>query len=132
MSTAINHPTIPSESRHLVYVIGFGGYVKIGRTSNFWKRFTALQNSAPEKIVIYGAIVGAGAGVETELHNRFSSLRLNGEWFSKKGALAKWIKGGCKYSDLAARDGFTTVRAVHLAAAARAKTTTPNVEASNG
>src|SRR5262249_8523334 len=120
MSAAIKHPTIPSEPRHLVYVVGFGGYVKIGSTSNFWQRLVALQVSAPEKLVVYGAIVDVGPAVETELHARFSSLRLNGEWFAKKGALSKWIKGGCKYSDLPARDGFTTARAVHLAADIRA------------
>jgi len=86
---------IPKEPQQLVYIVGFRDYVKIGYTSDFWSRFSALQSSAPEKLIIYGAIFDASKYVERKLHETFALYRLEGEWFRKTRDLNRWIKNGC-------------------------------------
>jgi hypothetical protein len=79
----------------LVYVIGYGPYVKIGMTRHLRSRLSSLQTSSPEQIVTYGLLDGADL-LENWLHERGATLRLNGEWFRKEGELDEWIKTGCQ------------------------------------
>lgn len=86
---------IPEPGREIVYVVGYGRYVKIGRTKGLRERIKKMQTSAPEKIVVY-AVFDGGADLERALHERFEDYRLNGEWFSRDLGLFDWIQGGCK------------------------------------
>jgi len=84
----------------LVYVIGFGPYVKIGWTTTTTQaRIASLQTSAPEPLRIYGEIHGKQL-IERQLHAHFKEYRLQGEWFRKRGRLSAWIRGGCKLKTL--------------------------------
>jgi hypothetical protein len=86
---------IPEAGREIVYVVGYGRYVKIGRTKGLRERIKKMQTSAPEKIAVY-AVFDGGADLEKRLHERFADYRLNGEWFSRDLMLFDWIQGGCK------------------------------------
>lgn len=83
------------EPEGLVYVIGFGDYVKIGFTTNLNNRLPVLQTGMPEKLTLYGTIADAEQADERRLHRRFAAHRLQGEWFRKEGELAAWIEAGC-------------------------------------
>ena len=79
----------------IVYVVGFGPYVKIGFTRDRveW-RVAELQVGCPETIQIIATING-GFSDEARLHRRFADIRLRGEWFKREGAVAAWIDEGC-------------------------------------
>jgi hypothetical protein len=80
----------------LVYVVGFGPYVKIGFTATrLWKRVSDLKIAMPEKPIVYGYFVGTMRS-ERETHKRFAEQRLNGEWFKNEGPVKAWIEGGCQ------------------------------------
>jgi hypothetical protein len=80
----------------LVYVVGFGPYVKIGFTATrLWKRVSDLKIAMPEKPVVYGYFVGT-MQTERETHKRFAEQRLEGEWFRNEGPVKDWIEGGCQ------------------------------------
>jgi hypothetical protein len=79
-----------------VYLVGFGGYVKIGfTTGSVASRVAALQVACPERLTVYGTKRGTVAD-ELSLHRRFASLRTFGEWFRHEGELADYIKGLAK------------------------------------
>lgn len=65
-----------------VYIIRSGekGPVKIGRGANAEARRRALQTAHPRPLVMLREIEG-GRLVERWMHDRFSRLRLYGEWF---------------------------------------------------
>lgn len=80
----------------IIYVVGFGNYVKIGFTAGpLPYRVRALQTACPEKLTVYATLKGDRAA-ETALHSRFAAHRAEGEWFRREGALAEWIEGGCR------------------------------------
>lgn len=54
------------------------GPVKIGRTVNARQRLAELQTASAEQLVIRGVIT---SNRERELHQRFASKRMSGEWF---------------------------------------------------
>lgn len=54
------------------------GPVKIGRTGNARKRLAELQTASAEQLVIRGVIT---SNRERELHEKFASKRMSGEWF---------------------------------------------------
>lgn len=58
------------------------GAVKIGRSINVEKRRNTLQKSAGMTLTILATLPGAGHKTETEYHQRFKHLRMEGEWFS--------------------------------------------------
>ncbi len=82
------------EREPTVYVIGFGAYVKIGFSTDLPGRMLDLQEHAPAELTLYASFPGTIAD-ERALHARFKGCRLRGEWFLKRGKLAKWIKEGC-------------------------------------
>lgn len=85
----------PQEPVGLVYVVGFGPYVKIGYTTNLKNRLPTLQTGMPEKLTVYATIMNVAQSEEGRLHKRFSAYRLEGEWFRKEGDVAIWIAAGC-------------------------------------
>jgi len=64
----------------------FPGFVKIGRTKNtVAKRMKQLDTSAPKKYkVMHSELVINASQVECRLHQAFSHLRQEGEWFKIK------------------------------------------------
>lgn len=78
-----------AELRHergcLVYFMRLGNRVKIGYTSKLKDRLSAIR---PEELM---ATERGGRRRERELHQRFDSYRVSGEWFSLEGEVADYI-----------------------------------------
>ena len=72
---------VQHDDNGMIYIVGFNDYVKIGYTTNFGGRYTALATGSPEPLVLYALIEGATRKQEKELHRRFAHLNTNGEWF---------------------------------------------------
>ena len=64
-----------------VYFITNGKYVKTGYTQNVEKRLAALQTAHHLALRVYAVIENTIPLDERRLHEPFSSLRVNGEWF---------------------------------------------------
>lgn len=73
-----------------VYVIGFSKDVR--------GRILALQQNLPVSLEVFTTFPGTRA-TERALHDRFANLRLNGEWFQKRGRLLRWLNDGCPQPD---------------------------------
>ncbi len=86
-------PLGPNHYGH-VYVIGFADYVKIGWSENVAERLFDIQRHAPEKLVLY-TLFAARKKTERELHRKFKSLRLHGEWFALTRDLKDWVEDRC-------------------------------------
>jgi hypothetical protein len=85
----------PSPAEGTIYVIGYGGWVKIGFTIGpVERRMAALQTGCPEPLILYGQLTGTVA-LERELHKRFAVHSCQGEWFRLRGRLKRWIAEGC-------------------------------------
>jgi hypothetical protein len=65
--------------------------VKIGFSANPEDRLAALQTAHPRKLLLVGFMPGSLAE-EKFLHEKFSHLRLNGEWFSISDDLMDYIE----------------------------------------
>ncbi len=73
---------LPQFKRDYVYLISDDlGRVKIGHSRNPESRLKDLCNAAGRKLRLLSCRLG-GQPLEYELHQRFKSLRLNGEWFA--------------------------------------------------
>jgi hypothetical protein len=68
-----------------VYLIGtmVGGLVKIGTSLDPERRLSALQTAHPRSLRILSFIPG-GRAIERGLHDLFSDLRVQREWFLDK------------------------------------------------
>lgn len=65
-----------------VYFIGNGnGQVKIGYSKEPFKRLASLQTASPYRLELL-AIVPGTEETEDQLHRKFASYRLAGEWFT--------------------------------------------------
>lgn len=82
------------EKRGVVYFVGAGDLVKIGFSTNFPERLTALQIGSPVQLEVIATVAGTYSA-EKSLHRQFAHLRAHGEWFRNEGKLAEWIRGGC-------------------------------------
>lgn len=76
----------------LVYFIqsGVDGPIKIGITNNITARFKALQTGSPVGLRLLTTLPGSSV-LESTLHQRFSHLRLHGEWFSSTDELLGFV-----------------------------------------
>ena len=63
--------------------------VKIGISNNVDQRLKGIQSSEPLKLL--GIIKDGGKKLETELHERFKSFRVHGEWFDPAPELLSYI-----------------------------------------
>ncbi|HCX66930.1 GIY-YIG nuclease family protein [Parvibaculum sp.] len=79
------------DRKSVVYFIGDEEFVKIGYTTSLEARFKALRTSSPRPLKVHHVLFG-GRDDERELHQRFSHLRVEGEWFCLSGELLKFIK----------------------------------------
>ncbi len=77
-----------------VYFIqqGSSGPIKIGFTrDDLYARVKRLQTGNPLPLKLLAIIDGACTKTEISLHSRFSSCRLNGEWFAPTEELLNFI-----------------------------------------
>jgi hypothetical protein len=82
---------VRGEGRIVYFIQGIkGGPIKIGVTNDVARRLSALQNGAPDKLVVLLTAEG-DREVEEEVHRKFSHLRLRGEWFEPAQELLQFI-----------------------------------------
>lgn len=74
---------------HWVYFAQDGAQVKIGCSANPWARVNALR--AAKRTIRLLAKERGDFKHEKALHDRFSALQIQGEWYSLEGALADYI-----------------------------------------
>lgn len=67
-----------------------GGPIKIGYAANPQKRLNQIQNMSPVPIRMIAAVEG-DRRLEFDIHRRFSSQRLYGEWFEPTETLFNFI-----------------------------------------
>ncbi len=72
------------QARHL-------GLIKIGFSGNPQKRLNSLKTGSPDELNILKVIKGSPR-LEAELHRRFASDRVRGEWFKPSAALLSFIQ----------------------------------------
>ncbi len=72
------------------------GDIKIGFSINPWARASEVSASCPNGCVMIGQFKG-GKDTESQWHERFKSLRKNGEWFTRSDELMTAIKEACGY-----------------------------------
>jgi hypothetical protein len=78
-----------------VYFIqhGEGGDIKIGHTSRDpYGRMAALQTGTPLVLTLLATVPG-GSKEEGELHEKFTALKVRGEWFRPEPPLLGFIEG---------------------------------------
>lgn len=77
--------------RTCIYFIGpENGPIKIGKAKNVKHRLSGIQVGYPHKLFIHGVML-ASPRAETALHAKFSSARLNGEWFERTPEILAYI-----------------------------------------
>ena len=67
------------------------GLIKIGRSVDPESRLRALQTASPDKLTLLKAIPEQVVS-ESELHERFSHLRRQGEWFEAADEIREFIE----------------------------------------
>lgn len=67
------------------------GPVKIGFTKDLPNRLRALYTATPGGVELVTEIQGGTRALETHLHERFSHLRLSGEWFNSDEELDRLV-----------------------------------------
>lgn len=65
---------------YFIQVAQPNGPIKIGIAADVRKRLEGLQTGNPERLVLLAELAG-GVAEEIELHARFDSGRIRGEWF---------------------------------------------------
>ncbi len=84
----------------MVYFIqaATGGPIKIGYTSSKSpkNRLANLQTAHSEKLLV---LATTNIHKEEDLHQRFASIRLHGEWFKPTVTLLTWIQANAILTD---------------------------------
>jgi hypothetical protein len=79
-----------------VYFLESGGLIKIGITTDAFKRMNSLQGMCPTKIAVVGFIEMQTrvetSILESHLHNRFHEYRHHREWFNPSDEILKYIQ----------------------------------------
>jgi hypothetical protein len=73
-----------------VYIVGDARHVKIGISQEIGFRLGSLQRNSPRPIRLLCKFEGS-LHQERALHACFAEYRLNGEWFERRGYLARWL-----------------------------------------
>lgn len=88
---------------HVYFIqMGDGGPIKIGLSANVQQRLDVFQLSAPYPLTLLAVVRNGRDRLERELHARFASARLRGEWFQPVPELLSYIR------DVAAQPGPST------------------------
>lgn len=74
-----------------VYVVGAGEMVKVGRAKDVAARMKTLQGAQPFPLRLIVAVPGHPS-LEAAIHERFSNLRAEGEWFRLDPELKMFIR----------------------------------------
>lgn len=74
----------------MIYFVECGGLVKIGKATDVRARLSSMQTGNPEPMTLLGEVPG-GRADESDLHQRFRSFRVRGEWFRYSGELRTFI-----------------------------------------
>lgn len=77
-------------NRAFLYVIGCNGRVKIGKSVDPEARLCSLQTSTADPLELL-VVVPEYVVSETDAHQRWKSLRVAGEWFTRSPELDAWI-----------------------------------------
>jgi hypothetical protein len=75
----------------LYFVADHEGHIKIGMASDLTARIAVLQNAHARPLTLLATMVGA-AHAERQLHRRFATDRVRGEWFRPSAALLLFIE----------------------------------------
>lgn len=78
-----------SDAKQTYFITQGDDYCKIGVTKNITHRMSGLQTSSPQKLHLRKTLQG---DVERSMHDRFSHLRVRGEWFRYEGALREFVE----------------------------------------
>ncbi len=84
-SNKVEHQELNDENLSIgsVYLFKSGRYYKIGKTTDTVRRGNELRIQLPEKLdLIHSITTDDPSGVEAYWHKRYSSKRMNGEWFN--------------------------------------------------
>lgn len=73
-------------------------YIKIGKADNPAKRIAELQTGAPLRLKILATMPG-GHEIERAIHQRFSHLRTQGEWFYSTPEIVTYATKSTALSD---------------------------------
>lgn len=100
-----------------LYIIGEtgSGVVKIGRSVNPQQRLAQLQTGYPRPLALLHVERGSGH-LEPQLHERFASVRMSGEWFSlgtEPVATVLATIDGLRTRDVLEREYQDELRAAH-------------------
>lgn len=94
----VSSPTVdpqsvrPLEDFGWVYLVGGGGYYKIGRTANLHPRTKWFELKLPFPVVVVDAFWGPyQRDNEVLMHRSFASKRTNGEWFALEHSDVEWF-----------------------------------------
>jgi len=78
-----------------VYFLSAGRRVKIGHTQDIIDRVGDLQRMNSNTLRLIGVIPG-GRELESQIHDKFSGIRLHGEWFIECPEIYKFINVATK------------------------------------
>ena len=81
----------PPSGRGFVYFVHCNGMVKIGFAVDVARRIKTLQTGSAHKLTVL-RVEAAAPDDESDLHERFASLRVNGEWFRYAGELKAFLE----------------------------------------
>jgi hypothetical protein len=84
----------PHGAGNLYLITSDSGYTKIGYAEDMYKRFAQIDVSSPSRLTIhYFRWVKRVRALESSLHEKFSHLRVKGEWFKlSDGDLAEAVR----------------------------------------
>jgi hypothetical protein len=85
----------PRSDALTIYFIGaeLTHAIKIGRSLDVPARLRGLQSHCPDRLRLLGLRPEAGwRGREADLHRRFASLRMWGEWFRAEDSLLSYVR----------------------------------------
>lgn len=80
------------EDQVYIYFIAIPGYIKIGMSKNPQRRIYGMQTASPEQIETIAIVPERRDLTESIIHQRFTHLRKNREWFADCPELRQFIE----------------------------------------